>query len=137
MSKAEPTVQKYMTYQPDSIQAKATLKEAIDQMEKLKVRHLPVMEGEKVTGLISDRDIKLATSFVEADSALIKVKDICHEHPYQVEPTASLKDVASEMASKRYGSALVVQNGHLVGIFTTVDVCRALHDVIEQRFHTH
>lgn len=137
MSKAEPTIQKYMTHVPHSIQSKANLKEAIDEMERLKIRHLPVMEGDRIAGIISDRDIKLATSFAQADTALIKVKDICHEHPYQVEPTSLLKDVALEMAGKRYGSALVIQNGHLVGIFTTVDACRALHDVIEQKFHAH
>ncbi len=137
MSKAEPTIQKYMTYLPHSIEAKATIKEAVAKMQELNVRHLPVLEGDKIAGIISDRDIKLATSFVEADTALIKVKDICQERPYQVEPSALLKDVVFEMAEKRYGSVLVMQNGHLVGIFTTVDACRALHDVIEQKFHAH
>lgn len=137
MSKAEPTVQKYMSYLPHSIQAQATIREAAAKMEELKIRHLPVMEGEALTGILSDRDIKLVTSFSDANPELIKVKDVSREHLYQVSPTSLLKDVAAEMAQNRCGSALVVQNGHLVGIFTTVDACRALHDVIEQKFHGH
>lgn len=137
MSKAEPTIQKYMTHQPHSIQAKSTIKDAVSKMEELKVRHLPVLDGEKIVGIVSDRDIKLATSFVEVNPELVRVKDICHEHPYQVEPSSLLRDVALEMAESRCGSALVVQNNHLVGIFTTVDACRALGEVIDQKFHAH
>lgn len=137
MSKAEPTIQKYMTHQPHSIQAKSTIKDAVGKMDLLNIRHLPVMEGDKLVGIVSDRDIKLATSFVEVNPELVKVKDVCHEHLYLVEPTSLLKDVALEMAKTHCGSALVTQNGHLVGIFTTVDACRALGEVIEQKFHAH
>jgi uncharacterized protein YjaG (DUF416 family) len=37
------------------------------------------------------------------------------------------------MASEKFGSAVVVQNGHVVGVFTTVDACRALGDLLETR----
>jgi acetoin utilization protein AcuB len=37
------------------------------------------------------------------------------------------------MAAKKYGSAIVMQNGKVVGIFTTVDACQALADLLQTR----
>ena len=135
MSKAEPTIQKFMTTQPESIESTATLKETLDKMSKFKVRHLPVMKAGKVVGIVSDRDIKLVMDFDEIDTAEVPVADICTSKPYIVSPDAQLHEVAGDMAEKRLGSAIVVQNGKLVGIFTTVDACRALWAILQTRFH--
>jgi acetoin utilization protein AcuB len=55
------------------------------------------------------------------------------EKPYSVSPDTPLDEVAHTMASEKFGSAVVVQNGHVVGVFTTVDACRALGDLLETR----
>ncbi len=138
MSKAEPTIQKFMTYQPQSIGQDKTVQEAQKVMKESQIRHLPVTgENGKLLGIVSDRDVKMALGLVDANPKLLLVKDICHDHPYQVSPEAPLHEVAEEMATHRYGSALVVQNGKLVGIFTTVDVCKALAEILQTRFHGH
>lgn len=124
-----------MTTQPFTVEASATLKDAEDLMAKHQIRHLPVVKGQKVVGIVSDRDIKLACGIEGVDSAKLLVIDISSEKPYIVEPDAPLSQVADTMASKHYGSAIVMQNQKLVGIFTTVDACRALTQVIETRFH--
>ncbi len=133
MSKADPTIQKYMTVQPHSIEPAKSLEDALELMKKYKIRHLPVVRGEKVVGILSDRDIKLVSGFEEVDTAEITVADVCVTKPYVVSPDTPLSDAAEEMASKHYGSAVVVQNDKLVGIFTTVDACRALAAVIRLR----
>lgn len=135
MSKLEPVISKYMTTQPQSIAPDATVEEACMLMKKKGIRHLPVVKGEKVVGLLSDRDVKLISGFEEVDAAEIRVADVCASNPYVVKPDAELGDVAATMASKHYGSAVVVDNGKLVGIFTTVDACRALTDVLGKRYH--
>ena len=137
MSKAEPTIQKYMATAPFSVEAKESLKTAADLMAKQQIRHLPVTNKGALVGLVSDRDIKFALGFSKIDPKTLPVIDICHEDPYKVEPDAPLSEVATVMAEKHYGSALVVQNGKLVGIFTTVDACRALNDILQMRFHAH
>ncbi len=135
MPKAEPTIQKYMTTQPVSIQAGQNLNDAIAVMKKSSIRHLPVMRGDDVVGLLSDRDVKLALGIQGLDKDRMPVIDFCIEKPYTVKPDSHLKDVALTMASKHYGSAIVVSNGRLVGIFTTVDACRALAEIIDTRYH--
>ncbi len=135
MSKAEPTIQKYMTTTPVSIEAKESMDAAAALMDKQKIRHLPVMNKGEVVGLVSDRDLKMASGIEGVDPSSVPVIDVCQENVYKVEPNNLLSDVASTMAQKHYGSALVMQNGKLVGIFTTVDACRALHDVLKTRTH--
>ena len=133
MSKPIPTVQKFMTYNPYSINDDAAITEAVNLMEDKKIRHIPVMKENKIFGILSDRDIKLALSIADTDPENIKVGDICHAHLYQVAPDAPLNQVANEMAEHHYGCAVVLQNNKLVGIFTAVDACRALATILEQR----
>ena len=134
MSKEIPTVQKYMSYDPFFITAEKTVIEAQDLMKKHNIRHLPVLHDGEVIGILSDRDIKLAMSLIQAD-AMIKAGYICHDHVYHVEPETHIDQVAQVMAEKHYGCAVVLQNGKLVGIFTTVDACRALAEISRQRSH--
>lgn len=137
MSKTEPTIQKFMTTQPESIDGEQTVESAVKLMAEKNIRHLPVMKEGAIFGIVSDRDIKTATALVGSDEKNMPVKSICHEHPYQVEPDTKLHEVADEMAVHHYGCAIVVQNHKLVGIFTTVDACRAISTILEQRFHEH
>lgn len=133
MPKLEPTIQEFMTRQPHYVESKEKVENAQTMMSKLEIRHLPVMEKGVVTGIVSDRDIKMALSLIEDNPRLLLVKDVCHEEPYVVGPEVLLRDVVRHMADKRYGCAIIALNKKLVGIFTTVDACRALAEVLETR----
>ena len=133
--KALPKVQKYMTTTPQAIHAKATLREAIDLMEKNHIRHLPVSKSATSFGILSDRDIKKLLSFAGTNVNLTLVGDVCEDVPFVVKPESTLPEVAERMAREKLGSALVVDNGKLVGIFTSTDACQALSDICQERFH--
>ncbi len=135
MSKQEPTIQKFMTCQPVVIDARATAADALRLMKVEGIRHLPVMDGTEVKGVLSERDLRTAMGFQGADTEKLKVADICTEHPYITEPDRPLGDVALEMASHHYGCAIVMQHQKVVGIFTTVDACRAVHEILHTRYH--
>jgi acetoin utilization protein AcuB len=53
-----------------------------------------------------------------------------------VEPGAPLDEVAREMAEHKHGSVVIVQNQKVLGIFTSVDACRALYDLLHGRLAT-
>jgi acetoin utilization protein AcuB len=133
MTKPIPTVQKYMTVTPHTIGADQTLAHARQRMDELRVRHLPVMSGEKLVGVVTDRDLHLIESLKDVDPRLVTVFDAMSGSVYTVSPDAPLDDVAGTMAEKKVGSAVVIQNGKVVGIFTTVDVCLALTDLLHSR----
>lgn len=134
--KAIPKISKFMTTTPLAINSEAPLLEAIDAMNKHHIRHLPVVKAGKVFGLISERDLKSIMSYSGANPKTMKVGDVCTEEPYLTKPDALLNEVAAAMAEKKYGSALVIDNGKLVGIFTATDACKALSEICENRFHS-
>lgn len=129
--KEMPNIQKFMTNSPHTINQAVPLKVAAGMMKEHHIRHLPVQEGGTLVGVLTDRDVKLASSFSEADS--LTVADVMTSDPFTVEPEASLDSVAEQMARHRYGCAVVRQaNGKVVGIFTAVDGLRALAEVLRQ-----
>jgi acetoin utilization protein AcuB len=121
-----PTVSEYMTASPHSIGAEQTLSRARTVMLELGVRHLPVLHGGKLVGVVSDRDVRVVEALEGVDLKHVIVSDAMSAEVYSVAASTPLAEVASEMAEKRLGSALIVKDGKVVGIFTTVDACRAL-----------
>lgn len=133
MSKSIPSVQKYMTYQPHTIGNDQTLAHAQKVMRDLKVRHLPVLKGGELIGILTDRDINLVLSFETPEASQMKVEEACSERPYTTNPSTPLDQVVSHMAEKKYGSAIVTDNGKVVGIFTEVDAMKALAELLNTR----
>lgn len=133
MSKAIPSIQKYMTTCPHSIGSDQPLVKAHQMMREHRIRHLPVMSGGKLIGILSDRDLKFVESFKDTDPKTMKVEDAFIPEPYTVDPNVPLNEVCATMAEHKYGSVLVVQNDKLVGIFTWVDALLALSDLLSTR----
>lgn len=131
MSKFHFTVSEHMTAHPHAINIKENLANAHEAMTKDGIRHLPVMDGGKVVGILSDRDIQLAKGFKHGNLKSMHVEDVYEDAVYITHPDANLKSVAMAMAEKRIGSAVVVDDADaLVGIFTTTDACRVLNEVL-------
>ena len=106
---------------------------ASQMMSTLHVRHLPVLRGGRLLGMITDRDVKLIEGFRDVDPTQLAVEEAMTEQPYSVSPEAPLDEVVETMAAKKYGSAVVMQNQKVVGIFTTVDACEALAQLLRTR----
>lgn len=133
MTKAIPTIQKYMTTTPHSIGAEQTLAHAHEVLREHKIRHLPVLRGGALVGMITQRDLALVETLKDVDPRKVLVEDAMSTSLYTVSPDAPLDEVVVEMAEKKYGSAVVVQNHKVVGIFTTVDVCTAFAELLHSR----
>ncbi len=133
MSKAIPTLQKYMTTVPHTIGAEQTLEKAEKMMAEYRIRHLPVLQGGKLVGILSDRDVRLVESFRDVDPASTTVEEAFTPDPYIVSPSSNLREVCDEMAARKYGCVLVCDNHTLVGIFTWVVALKALGDLMDTR----
>ncbi|MBK9295232.1 MAG: CBS domain-containing protein [Oligoflexia bacterium] len=131
--KSVPAIQKYMTVLPHSIGDEQTLEKAREMMNEYRIRHLPVLHGGKIMGVITDRDIKLVSGFQGADLKTLKVSDAYTPEPYITSPNAALDEVVAFMAEKKYGCAIIADNNKLVGIFTEVDALRALSELLQTR----
>lgn len=133
MSKPIPVIQKFMTTTPHSIGKDQTLARAHDVMRSHKIRHLPVLEGGKLVGIVTERDLHLIETLRDVDPSSVTVEDAMSQHVYAVDPDTSLDVVAESLAEHKYGSAVIMQNGKVVGIFTTNDACRALAELLHSR----
>lgn len=118
----------YMTPSPHSIGYDQPLSHAHQVMRDHHIRHLPVLNRGHLVGMLSDRDLAFIENLKDVDATKVRVDDAMTPSPYSVSKSARLGDVAREMAEHRYGSAVVMENDHVIGVFTTVDALRALAD---------
>jgi len=115
-----------MTPFPYSVDINASVDEALRFMREHKIRHLPVTDNGELSGVVSDRDIKLmlGPDFAYPEASDLKVRTAMAADSYIVDLSTPLDDVLSHMAEHRLGSAVVTRNGKLVGVFTSTDACR-------------
>ncbi|HWV39977.1 MAG TPA: CBS domain-containing protein [Vulgatibacter sp.] len=119
-------IRKYMTSPVRTIRSTSTLAEAHRWMNELGVRHLPVYENRRLVGLVSQRDLHLVETLKDVDPQIVPVEEAMSQDAFVVTPDTPLAEVCQRMADRKLGSVVVVDGGEVVGIFTTVDACRAL-----------
>ena len=122
-----------MTPTPHSIGEDQTLVTAHKIMRQHHVRHLPVLRAGKLVGLVTQRDLALIETLEDVDQEKVIVEDAMSTDVFTVEPTAPLETVALTMAEHKYGCAVVMDHATVIGIFTTVDACRALAVQLRRR----
>lgn len=127
---AIPTISKCMSPSPHTIGEDIKLNEAIHRMHEFHIRHLPVLRGGKLVGILSDRDVKLALS-VHPQATDLKVGDVMTEDVYAVSPNTPLDEATEEMFRNKYGCSVVQEaNGKTIGVFTANDAVKVLTAVL-------
>lgn len=126
-------IQDLMSRSVHTIGASLTLADAAKVMKKHKIRHLPVLDSGALVGLLSDRDVQVISSLSDLDPTCILVEDAMSQAPWTVGPTTPLVEVALHMAETKIGSAVVMENDKVVGVFTTTDGMRALAQLLTEQ----
>jgi acetoin utilization protein AcuB len=125
------TVAELMTAGPHCIGADQTLTRAAERMAALHVRHLPVLAGGELVGMLSERDIALVRAIAPNQMVEMTVEEAMTAVPYCVPPDTALSEVARHLAARKLGSAIVVDRGKILGVFTTTDALQALADLLQ------
>lgn len=105
---------------------------AMGKTKEHRIRHLPVVEGERLVGIVSDRDLRdvSPSNLLQVQDIDIlkstKVKDIMKCNVLTAHPLDGLEEVARVMYEYRIGCLPVVKGGKLVGILTETDILRVL-----------
>ncbi|AEB11231.1 CBS and ACT domain-containing protein [Marinithermus hydrothermalis] len=111
-----------------TIAADATLAEANEVMWRQGIRHLPVMDQGRLVGILTDRDIRLATSrlapvpFTET----ARVEAVMTAPVLTADPLDPVEEAAQVMRQHKIGSLPVLEGRELVGIVTGIDLLDAL-----------
>jgi len=117
-----------MTQTLHSIAPEATLDEAMEMMDTCAVRHLPVMDGHTLIGILSERDLLEATGWLprrmrevlEAPSG--SIREFMHSPVVTVSPENSLVTASMRLNEWNIGCLPVMRDISLVGILTDADV---------------
>lgn len=130
MKKEEP-ISTIMTKEVISLDLSNTLYTAEKRLKKNNIRHMPVVNGQRLIGLLSLSDIQ-RISFFDAYNAegtedtaiynMLSIEDIMIKNPITVTSDTSIKEVAELLAKKKFHSLPIVDDGLLVGIVTTTDI---------------
>jgi len=111
-----------------TVEADQTLAEAYRLMRENDIRHLPVMRAGRLAGIVSDRDLRFATSALHptpfSDDAL--VEGVMMREPHTAAPGDPVEEAAREMHRFRIGCLPVLDAGRLVGMVTVTDLLAAL-----------
>jgi CBS domain-containing protein len=106
---------------------------AEDIMHLGRIRHLPVMDGEKLVGIISERDLFKASlaSVIDYDYQIkrdymktVVIKEVMQTSLITISPEASVKEAVQLMLQHKIGCLPVVEGERMVGLVTETDILR-------------
>jgi len=128
-------IKDHMTSPVISISVDTNLAETHKTMADNKVRRLPVVEGNRLVGIVSLNDV-LEAKPSDASSLSIwelnylvsnlKIKDIMCSQVFSITPDQTIGDAARMMLDKRFSGIPVTEGDKLVGIITESDIFRML-----------
>ncbi len=120
-----------MTRDPVTVTAETSLLDAIRLMKKHGCRQLPVLRGEHLIGIVTDRDVRLVMNspFVlhdrSDDDAILKnttAQDCMTADPLTIDADEPATLAADLMKTYKFGGLPVMKSGKLVGIITVSDI---------------
>ncbi len=116
------TVRDVMTSNVRAAASTESLADAAQMMKEEDVGSLPVVEDDRLIGILTDRDIIVRAVAERVDPQSISVGDVASRELVTVEPDQDLDEALSLMARHRVRRLPVVADGRLVGILAQADV---------------
>jgi CBS domain-containing protein len=116
------TVEHIMKKDPVTLQAKAPILEAARAMRDKHIGNVVVLEGEKICGIVTDRDIVVRGLADGKDTKQTPLAEICSRDLLTVAPESSIDDAIQIMRDKAVRRLPVVSAGKPVGIVSLGDL---------------
>lgn len=133
-----PTIREHMSPAIHTVRESDPITTAKELMQVHSIRHLPVLgEGGEVVGMVSLGDLYVVEAVAELDPDRTNVSAAMSQELFTVAPGTALVEVVCTMAKEHIGSALVLEEGRLLGLFTASDACRVLGQVLRSSEASH
>jgi acetoin utilization protein AcuB len=123
-----PTVGTYMTRSPLTVGRDQSLSVAERLMRSHDIRHLPVLDGGHIVGVLSQRDALLVESIAGTNPTEVRVEEAMVTDVFTAAPHEPVAEVVQTMVDRKLGSAVIVEGEKVVGVFTTIDALHAFLD---------
>ncbi len=134
-------ISEWMSPQPITVPPATPVSDARELMQRERIRHLLVMTGERLVGIITDRDIRLvlpspATSLsvweVHYILAKMTVEQVMTRSVIAIAPDRPVVEAVRVMLERKIGALPVAEGWHVVGIITETDLLRAFAVVLDR-----
>jgi CBS domain-containing protein len=124
------TIRDAMTSNPTAIQPNTTAREAAQKMKSEDVGSLPIVEGDRLVGVLTDRDLAIRV-LAEDKGADTPVSDVASKDVVTIDPQQSVEEAARLMAEHQVRRLPVCEeDGRLVGLLAQADVAQSGHDTL-------
>jgi CBS domain-containing protein len=130
-------VDEVMTRQPTTVRSRVSMGEALSTLKEVDARHLPVVDGGELVGILSDRDLLELRNVLDdpdANTSVLErpVSDYMSTDVAWVNPETELTEAVDIMLERRVGAlpVLEAETGALVGIVSYVDVLKAAREFL-------
>jgi len=118
-------IKEAMTANPRTVTADSTVAEAARLMRDEDAGIIPITEGERLVGVVTDRDIAIKVAAEGKDAQATKVSEIAASNLVTIDPQQDLDEALKLMAKHQVRRLPVVEeDGKLVGILAQADVAR-------------
>jgi CBS domain-containing protein len=128
MKRHAPQVREFMTHLPVEAERCQTAEDAEAMMRQNAIGHLPVMSGSHLRGIVSQHDLLRARLRLGDRFGGSALEDVCTTDVLTVSPVDPIDDVVRQLLARDADSAVVIDSGFVVGIFTTTDALRFISE---------
>ncbi len=126
----EIPVEEFSTPNPETADIRSNYKDLVEKMRRGSFRHLVIVDGENVVGVVSERDLKVLEGLGEAANQLM-AEDFMSRDLYVESSQTPLEKVVFEMSRRKIGSAVLQDKAeNYLGIFTSTDALNALVEIL-------
>lgn len=117
-----------------TVTKKDSFRHAMNLIRQQGIRHLPVVEGRRLIGIVTDRDIRQASPSAATSLEIhelhyllekVTVGDVMTRKVVTVTPSTEIRDAAKLLIKHKIGGLPVVRGENLAGIITETDILRA------------
>ncbi len=115
-------VKDVMTADPITVEVDEQVVEAAKRMRDAAVGSMIVMDGNRIHGIVTDRDIAVRVVAEGADATRMQVREIASDEPFTLEPGSSIDDAVQMMSQHAVRRLPVVEDGRPVGIVSLGDL---------------
>jgi CBS domain-containing protein len=125
-------VEEIMTDEVHTATSDMTVKAAAEAMSRRKIGSLIVVDGNKLKGIITERDIMSKVVSMGRDASKTRVRDVMTKELIYIEPNCDVDEAAQKMVENQIKKLPVVSDNRLIGMITAMDIVTAEPKITEQ-----
>jgi acetoin utilization protein AcuB len=110
-----------------TVSPKDTVESAIQIMQQHSIRHLPVVEDNRLVGLVTESSLR---PYLSPEKLRLPLREVMIINPITIDPEASIDEAARLIYKYKIGGLPVVSQGKLVGIITITDILEAFIELM-------